>query len=85
MPVLLPSPNVSFMSKWPSPLVSRSATTPPSAVPSTLERDVKVAIGSHHHMPRGAQAIGGHERAKAGGQGDAAIVGIAGRRSRRAR
>ena len=86
MPVLLPSPNFSFMSKRPSPLVSRSATTPPfQPLRPTLQRDVDVAVGGHRHVARRAQAIGGDQRAKSRGQRDAAVIGIAGGRGRRGR
>ena len=47
---------------------------------SSLKRDINIAIGSNRDMPRGAQAVGGDQRAKTRGQRDAAIVGIAGRR-----
>ena len=46
-----------------------------------LERHEHIAVGCDGEMPRGPEAVGDHDRAKSRRQRDAAIVGIARRRS----
>ena len=80
MPVALPSPNFSLISKRPSPLASCSAATPPFS-----KRDIKVAVGGHRGMPRLAEIVGDHQGTQSSRQSEAAVIGIAGDRAGRAR
>ena len=43
-----------------------------------LQADVEIAVRGRDHVARGAQALGGDERAEPGGQLDATVIGIAG-------
>jgi hypothetical protein len=46
---------------------------------SSHQRDVGVAVRRHRDVPRDPEAVGCDQRAEAGSQRDAAVVGVAGR------